>query len=235
MIWSCEKCRGRGDEGADRSRLEVKVDRMMEMMTALTGRLLSLEDEGGLDAKVEKKVNEAFEEMVEREKRKLSIVIVNIPESEGETVEVRNKKDKDKVVELLKKVTDLKEEDIQNPLRLGSRPLGTKPRMLKVRVRSEEAKRKIMANARKLNENVVDAKKRVYVNHDRTPKEREDFKKLRSELTERQKKDPELVIRGGKIVKKSGEWKQERKQSEQGKEAGTNKRCDSESDSETDN
>lgn len=235
IIWACEKCRGRGDEGVDRSRIEVKVDKMMEMMTVLTQRLLSLEDEKDLDAKVEKKVNEALGEMMEREKRKLSIVIVNIPESEGETVDARNKKDKEKVVELVKKVTGLEDVEILSPLRLGARPLGSKPRLLRVSVTSDEVKKKIMTNARKLNENVNDPKKRVYFNHDRTPKEREDFRQLRSELSERQKFDPELIIRGGKIVKRTMDEKKGRKHEKEVGTKQTNKKPVSESDSETDN
>jgi hypothetical protein len=106
------------------------------------------------------------------------------------------------VSELVAKVSDVKKEELGNPVRLGARVIGrkSKPRMLKVTLKSEEAKKKLMTNAYKLNEGVREQSKRVYFNHDRTAKERADYKKLKEELDERRREDPSLVIRGGKIV-----------------------------------
>lgn len=226
IVWKCENCRHKGTDVQDSSRLETKVDRMMEMMVALTERLLNLEkDKQGesLDEKVEAKVKQAFEELNEKNKRKLNLIVVNVPENEGENAEDRNQKDLDAVSRLVERTTDVLKSELCSSVRLGAKSIGLKPRMLRVTVSSEEAKRKILSGARKLNEGVKDPKKRIYFNQDRTPKEREDFKKLRAELEERRKEDSDLIIRGGKIVKGPNR--------EEGKNA-TKKGPDSDSESE---
>ena len=76
-----------------------------------------------------------------------------------------------------------------------------RPRMLRVTVRNEETKKKLLTNARKIEGKGRD---RVYINQDRTPKEREIFRKLREELMEKRKENPDLVIRDNKIVPKRG-------------------------------
>jgi len=237
--WVCGECRDlEGEEtSTSRSRMEAKMDRMMEMVAALTVRLAQIEAKGvggvteqQLDEKVEKKVSEALEEVIEREKRKLNVILVNVPECEGDSAEERQKGDLGRVGEMAKRIAGVDKEDISNPVRMGARNIGKggKPRMLRVTVRSEETKRKLLMNAYKLSEGEGN-RNRMYINQDRTPKEREEFRKLREELERRRKDEPELVIRGGRIV--------------QGKRGGDRQQTDSKStiesksktDSKTDN
>jgi hypothetical protein len=189
--------------------MEAKMDTMLEMMTALSLRVLKMEGERKesrveerIEETVEKKVSEYMEEAKEREKRKLNVIVVNVPECESENAEERQKHDLEALSEMIAKVADVTKEDLGNPVRLGARVIGkkSKPRMMKVTIKSEEAKKKLMTNAHKLNVGVKEPSKRVYFNHDRTEKERADYRKLRAELDERRKEDPSLVIRGGKIV-----------------------------------
>ena len=216
MWWVCEKCRDSDRVEAGKSRLEVKVDNLMQMFTTLTARLLEVEQnrtdkvkeiDEKIEEKVEKKVNEVFEETREREKRKLNVVLVNISESDEETAEARKQDDLEKVAKIVSKVTDVTKADFSDPVRLGARQIGqnSRPRILRVTVKSEEVKKRVMTNASKLNEGVAEPKKRVYINHDRTVREREDFRKLREELERRKREEPDLVIKGGKIVKKRKE------------------------------
>ena len=44
--------------------------------------------------------------------------------------------------------------------------------------------------------------KHIYVSPDKTKQERDEEKKLREELKEKRKTDPNLIIRNGKIMKK---------------------------------
>ena len=75
--------------------------------------------------------------------------------------------------------------------------------MLSVTMRNEETKKKLLTSARKIEGKGRD---RVYINQDTTPKEREIFKKLREELMEKRKENPDLVIRDNKIVpRRNGE------------------------------
>ena len=146
-------------------------------------------------------MNEALEEVSEREKRKLNVIFVNVPECEGVTGEERQKGDLERVGDLVKQIVDIEKDEMRNPVRLGAKVIGrsSKPRMLRVTVRSEETKRKLLSNAYKLSKG-VEGRNRVYINQDRTPREREEYRKLREELERRRRDEPDLVIRGGKIV-----------------------------------
>ena len=65
---------------------------------------------------MEKKVAEIFEEALEREKRKLNIIVSNLPESSKETPEERKKEDSDRVKTLVQKVSDIPEGAIGYPV-----------------------------------------------------------------------------------------------------------------------
>ena len=91
---------------------------------------------------------------------------------------------------------------VSNPVRLGATNAGTKPRMLRIEVESEEVKWKIIKNAYKLNEGLdwSDPNKR-YINLDYTRKERERNQKLREELKRRRMAgEKNIRIKGDQIV-----------------------------------
>ena len=138
-------------------------------------------------------MNEALEDMQEREKR-MNVVFVNVPESEADTPEERKKEDLEKMATIVRSTSDVTKDDMTDPTRLGVKVIGKdkRPRMLRVTVRNEETKKKLLTSARK------------YINQDRTPKEREIYRKLREELMEKRKENPDLVIRDNKIVPKRG-------------------------------
>ena len=89
----CADCRKNDGEVSEsgRSRLEAKVDKVMSIIISVMTRLTKLEErkpeliERDLDERIEKKMNEAIEEMQEREKRRMNVVFVNVPESEADT------------------------------------------------------------------------------------------------------------------------------------------------------
>ena len=164
-----------------------------------------LEDvEQTIDQKMEAKVNEMFIESQEREKRKQNIIIVNLPESTDECPEERKSKDLTRARELIEGIMDQEvAKEVEDPARLGHIKMGrgAKPRLLKLVVRSEKAKAAIMKSDAKLNREVTDPAKRVFINHDTALKERGAFKKLRAELRARTEAGEQiLAIRGGKIV-----------------------------------
>jgi len=209
VLWGCKKCRESEGQDPEKSRLEAKVDGMMQMMTKLMTRLVQLEEERShsrleekIDETIERKVEEVMDESRERDKRKMNVMFVNVPESEGDTAEERMKGDLAKVTGLVGKIAEVGKDEFSGMVRLGGKTIGSgsRPRMLRVTVKTEEAKKKLLMNARKLNEG-VEASKRIYINQDRTAREREDFRRLRDELEKRRKEEPDLVIRGGRIVK----------------------------------
>ena len=65
------------------------------------------------------------------------------------------------------------ENDLTNPIRLGPKNIGNKPRLMKITVKTEETKKKILSNVSRLNNSKTDPRKRIYINQDYTNKERE--------------------------------------------------------------
>ena len=84
--------------------------------------------------------------------------------------------------------------------RLGQKNIGNRPRMLKVKLKDGTQRDNIVRIAYKINEGVSQDKK-VYVNKDLTPQEREKEKDLRKQLIDkREETDRSWVIRGDKII-----------------------------------
>ena len=149
--WVCADCRKNDGEvsESDRSRLDAKVDKMMNMIISVMTRLAKLEErkpeltERDLDEWIEKKVDEALEEMQERENRRMNVVFVNVPESEADTQEGRKKEDLKKIATIVRSVSDVTKDGMTDPTRLGAKVIGKdkRPRMLRVTVRNEETKK----------------------------------------------------------------------------------------------
>jgi len=234
--WLCEGCRGEGDGKEDkvRSRLEAKLDKMMDMMTNVQERVERLE--GGylreniddlIQKAVEAKVSEYFEEAQERDRRKNFVVISNVPESKSTLPEDRRAEDLAAIKTILNKVSENGEGGVlEHPVRLGKIQMGkeARPRLLRVKLQKAEQVDSIMKNVGKMrdtvNAGVNDPKKRIYINRDRTPKERDQFRKLQGDLKKRQQEgETDLMIRGDKIVKK-GERMNADKASDEGKKGG---------------
>ena len=66
------------------------------------------------------------------------------------------------------------ENEIDNPVRLGQVRVGknSKPRLLRLEMKSEKSKKSIMKTVYQLNKGVTDVTKRIYINNDNTSKER---------------------------------------------------------------
>ena len=225
ILWHCSRCLKNGKNIQDKDRLEKKLDMVLSVVCGLDSRLKSLETlysgssiEEIIEEKVNKKVNEALaqlqakdsnndevlEELTERDKRKNNLILVNMIESTEITPEDRRNEDLRKVREIIKKIVDVKDDEILNPIRLGKLDIGSgrKPRLLKVTIKTQDTKTKILKSAYKINQG-INPGNRIYINHDCTQKEREDFKKLRIEMKEREKRgEKDLVIRGNRIVKR---------------------------------
>ena len=147
-----------------------------------------------------------MEENEEKEKRKLNIIICNLPESQAESPEERKNDDQERVRDLMGKICYVQRSEVNNPVKLGKIQIGknTKPRLLRMVVKTVEAKKKIMQNVSELGKHIMKGENRIYVNNDTTKKEREQIKSLKADLNQR-KSDGETNLRidykAGKIVK----------------------------------
>ena len=153
---------------------------------------------------VDRKLAEALGEAQDKERRKLNLIITNVKES-TKTISIEKQRDDlEQAKALIRQITDLSDEEIEEPVRLGKEG-GNRPRLLRVKVKSEGKKREIIKKAptSKVNANIPDKKTRYYFNNDYTPKERETNHKLREELRDRlQKGETNLIIRNGQVIKR---------------------------------
>lgn len=210
MVWLCKICR-EVQRSEVAIRMETKLDNVLKMLESLKSRIDDMESkhdacsDENIDKKIEQKVGEYMEEMQEREKRKLNIIVVNLPESGKDSAEERKQEDRDRVRQLVSRtVDDVDSTELDNPIRLGPIKIGqnARPRLLRMTVQNVETKKKILKNVAKLNRNVP-FEKRVFINDDSTPKERERIKELRAEMQVRKENgEQNLMInyREGKIM-----------------------------------
>ena len=156
---------------------------------------------------MEARTTQDVEEMAEKEKRKTSVIMHGIRESEGEDSKEKEEDDLGVIASMLHK---LKCEDavVQQVVRLGKRPNGevdnatTKPRPVKMVVENEERRNQIIRLAKNLRLAQEGDWKTVYIHQDLTPKEREQRRKLLKELKDRQENgELDLILVGDRIVK----------------------------------
>ena len=185
-------------------RMSQLMDRMDVMERNIVTKDSLMEFEKKVDHMIDSKIDTAMEERLEREKRKLHLVFVNVQESTGDKEEIMER-DLKKVKDMIKICVPKEAEKIkvEDPTRLGALNAGHRPRLLRVKVENEEIKWQILKNASKLNEGMdwSEASRMQYINLDYTAKEREQNKMLREELKRRrQAGERNIKIKGNKIV-----------------------------------
>jgi len=156
-----------------------------------------------VDEIVRVKLQEDREEEEEIEKRKTSIIIHGVTESQDQSTDNRIMEDNVQIEELLHKL-DLDRVSVNKAIRLGKRPDSSdaKPRPLKVTLASEEQKIDVLKKAknylrRKEGENGV------FIHQDLTPNQRKRRQELVKELKRRQSQgEQNLMIANWKIVER---------------------------------
>ena len=186
LLWQCHKCIADGAAG-NNTRTEAKIDVLTKLLQDMVERLERIERANGeksiddkIEAVVERKMKYMIEETNEKEKRKRNIIVVNLPESNERTVEERKRDDIERVRQLVDKIADVPGDEIGEPTRLGQMQIGqnSRPRIIRVVIKTVDGKEKIMRNVYALNEGVA----------------------LMAQRTENGERD--LVIRNMKIIKR---------------------------------
>ena len=138
-----------------------------------------------------------FDDFLDKEKRKLNIVVHNMSESHGETHQERASKDAAQFTTMLKDVFKLSVIPVKT-FRVG-KSLPDKSRLMIVTLINESTKYDILKLAPQLRSTANYSN--IYINPDMTQKEREKGKLLREELAARKRAgETNLTIRKGKIV-----------------------------------
>ena len=208
--WSCVNClKAKGDEVKKLIQLENKIEELTKIIFKMEDNFIKKVDEQiekkitdrltEIESKLTNKMEGKIEEKTEHEKRKANMVIWNIPESKKTDPKEEKEDDEKNVLDILNKTSIISTENISKIERLGRK--SDRPRLVKVIVKTTDMKDKIMKNQRKINEGESDKKNFIYINHDLTPAEREQGKKLREELKRRiGEGETNIGIRNSEIV-----------------------------------
>ena len=141
---------------------------------------------------------EFVDEYLNRERRKLNLVIYGLPEASAASSSERQQADSDRFTELVDSEFKISNFEISKCIRLG-KPKNDKPRPLLVTVPENAVRRQILRNAKNLRNS--NTHKRVFISPDLTSQEREANKQLRQELKcQRKAGETNLIIKNGKIV-----------------------------------
>ena len=140
----------------------------------------------------------AISEEKEREKRRLNLIFHNLQEPINDNGLARKEADIQRAPSIIKDYLGISA-TINNAVRLGKR--GEKPRLLKITIDTPQTKAAILCKRTTLrDEKNPEDVRNIYITPDLTLKERDANKKLRLELTKKNKSGREYMIRNGKIV-----------------------------------
>ena len=213
--WFCSDCGSKVDKILDKANsLEVETKILRTDMDDVKSRLEKVEKK--LQGSVKQEIGTALNEQLDIEKRKMNLVVFNLPEPENieKTVwdlPTKIAKDTKAISEIIKEELKihLPENVIINARRLGkldtdsdAAKLGTpKPRPLKITLSDIKKKRDILTAAKNLRECDNEIAKKLFINPDLTPEQRKQDQQLRTEMWRRRTENKEnVVIRRGEII-----------------------------------
>ena len=146
-------------------------------------------------------VTSLINEEREKEKRKLNVIVHNLPECDDPDPSNRKSHDISKTSSIVDKYLSVPT-TITQAIRIGKKR--EKPRLLKITFNSSQEKAAVLRSCTKLRKSdVPEDVRRIYITPDLTPKEQELNKTLRSQLAEKNKNGNQYRIKNGKIVRRS--------------------------------
>lgn len=241
ISWTCKEC----SKGAKKimghlSKISVKMAKQEEQISEINTRLNRIESAQSNPANenqrvskesIAKVVAEELEERRERELRKSNIIIHNIPESNEETPQDKEKADEN----FIKKIADelsVEELEISETRRLGT--AGSKPRLVKVTLKSTPQRRELLQKAKNLRTTNEEELKKIFIVPDLSKRARDESKKLREELKRRRENgEMNLIISKGKIIKKKVEEVKTSEDDEEGSDSDDETETDNERETDT--
>ena len=234
--WFCMKCENKIEEVIEKTAsLETLAKSNKADIEAVVERLESVESK--LAGTVHKEISDVLNERSDIERRKMNLVIYNIPEAEMEenppTVwdsPKRTEEDTRIFIEMIK--TELHtnpEGKIKAVVRRGRRLVDGKkrnrPRPIKVIFKEAEikTKRDILTRSKELRNSTDPVFKNVFINPDLTPDQRTKDKELREMMWKiRSEEKKNVVIQKGKIVEVPFNVRKTRQPTEKSVQMSTN-------------
>ena len=135
-------------------------------------------------------VKESIDEMKEREKRKLNLIIYNIKESNASEIDDRKKHDMEEAENILKVIGVEGKVSINKPVRLSRSKdpkHANKPRPLRVTVGTEEERKILLQALKNMPEGKKAKMKEVFIKKDLTPIQRQEMIEMLKKKAERNK------------------------------------------------
>ena len=218
--WFCEGCNPKLENIMEKANsIEAETKALKTDMTNVKDRLEKVEKK--LQGSVHKEIGSALNERTDIERRKLNLVVFNLPESECPPEIEKNawdlpqKIEKDiasitKIIEEELKIEINEDELLVDARRLGKKPVGEsgdkpKPRPLKIVFRDMAKKREVLTAAKNLRKSTDKVAKGLFINPDLTENQRKLDKELREKMWQRRENGENVVIRRGELVTASHE------------------------------
>ena len=183
----------------EKEKVQKRVSSMEEKTEKVNEGLKGVEREvvSGMKTAKEEVKKDVRNELKEQEERGSNVVVYGVDEAVEVGVKEKNEAEIKKIDELARHVgVELGEVEIK--YRAGKKMEGTdaKPRPLIVKVKDDEARERLLANARRLSK--VDGWKRVFVSPDMTWEQREEGKKIDKQMRDDAEKKTEEAKSEGK-------------------------------------
>ena len=190
--------------------LEAIIKVLQSELNSVKTRLDTAERK--LDGSVTKEIDAALSEKADIERRKVNLIVYNLPEPiqtenhenaawdnkakiEADIISVKN------IIEKEMKVNMADGKRIKDARRLGLKDAnGKKSRPLRVEFEDIDVKRQVLSNAKSLRTSNDAVMQNVFFNPDLTFKQREFDNKLRDLMWERREKGENVIIKRGKII-----------------------------------
>jgi hypothetical protein len=200
LYWRCIPCISKPISATPPASMDNKLDNILGLLLDMNSRIANLETtntardeniESMIDTKIDEKVHNVVREELERERRKLNLIIYGLEEND----------ETDSISQIQSVMSAIKMESQEPPthiIRLGEKKTG-RIRPTRITVGAMSDKRSIMTNAKLLRHHKEFEK--VYISPDLTPKERDANNKLVQEMKSRREGgETELIISRGKII-----------------------------------
>ena len=170
-------------------KLETEVTSLKQKFDLLNQTFTSSQTHSFLTNPTEEFMYDTYRELQNRKSRKLNLVISGIKESSQDELTVSD---------LIRTQLAIADANVTNCRRLG-KP-GPHPRPLLISLKTIKLKREILARAPTLRSYATPENKRVYINPDLTPQQRQTNMLLREQLKQKRLPGEVVKIHRGKIV-----------------------------------
>jgi hypothetical protein len=214
ICWYCEDCilkKKQGHEGA--GNVDGKLDNILSILTGIDGRMRGMDNRIAnleqqnvkqttyIDNRIDVKVRDVVKEELDKDRRKLNLIIHGVEEITGGSASDSTANDQAQVQAVMEAVNPELPPAHSNILRLGEKKDG-RVRPIRISVDSFNTKKSILGKSKVLSQHMKFS--RVYISPDLTMAEREENNKLRQELkTRRENGEKDLIISRGQIVRRT--------------------------------